>query len=104
MLRILTCLMVVCILVLSGCYRVPIPQGNALPEQKVHKIIRGMTANDIVRILGSPVLNNTFENHQMAYVYTYKTRAKAMTLKHAIFYLENNRVVNVTFDAEPKNG
>ncbi|OGO95211.1 MAG: hypothetical protein A3F10_01210 [Coxiella sp. RIFCSPHIGHO2_12_FULL_42_15] len=97
--KMLTCFALASIFTLSSCYRVPVPQGNVLPEQKVHKIIRGMTTSDIIRILGSPVLHNTFANNQAAYVYTYKTSGSTMTLKRAIFYLQNDRVVKVTFDA-----
>lgn len=101
--KFLTILAMTATLALSGCYRVPIPQGNALTEKKVHEITPGMASNHVVKILGSPVLNNTFDNHQTAYVYTYRKSGNPIVLKRAIIYLENNRVTHVTFD-ESLNG
>lgn len=85
------------VLLLSSCYRVPVPQGNNLTEHKVHKIMRGMNSAMVVNLLGTPVLNNTFANGQTAYVYTYKHKNQPQIMKRLIIYFQNDRVVNISF-------
>jgi outer membrane protein assembly factor BamE len=90
-------------LILSGCYRIPVPQGNILSAQTVSKVRPGMSPSQVITILGTPVLNNVFVNNELAYVYTFKQGTKHMYQKRVIVYFRNNRVTHVMTDHEYVN-
>ncbi|MFN3235321.1 MAG: outer membrane protein assembly factor BamE [Gammaproteobacteria bacterium] len=64
-------------LVLSGCsiirpYHPIIKQGNKLDATQVAKVHTGMTKQQVISILGKPVLTNAFDTNRFDYVYTYQ--------------------------------
>ncbi|OGT31272.1 MAG: hypothetical protein A3E87_10195 [Gammaproteobacteria bacterium RIFCSPHIGHO2_12_FULL_35_23] len=62
------------ILILGGCsylhpYRPDIQQGNIISTKKVAELHLGMSQNEVVALLGAPILQNTFANNRLVYVY-----------------------------------
>lgn len=64
-------------LALSACsswvYRIDIPQGNYLEQKDIDKLQVGMTKEQVKFVLGSPVVQDTFENDIWHYVYKFKS-------------------------------
>lgn len=61
---------------LGGCgflhpYRPDIQQGNIVNPQKMSQLRVGMLREQVITLLGDPVLTNTFDNDQLLYVYNF---------------------------------
>lgn len=62
-------------LLLSSCMfvtKMDIEQGNIVTPCMVSQIHRGMSKAQVVSILGTPTLLNTFNENRMDYIYTFK--------------------------------
>ncbi len=50
-------------------YRIDVPQGNYLEEVQVAKVQKGMTKEQVQYLLGTPVLENPFNDSSWYYVF-----------------------------------
>jgi outer membrane protein assembly factor BamE len=102
MLRKLLPITIICTLLiaLSGCYRVPVAQGNLLTEKNVAAIKKGMSPRQVIAKLGTPVLNNIYVENRMVYVYTFRPTYGDMTEKRFIIYFNNGKISSFTTDPE----
>ena len=61
------------VLLLSACvYRLDIQQGNILDQKDIDKLRAGLTKNQVVFVLGSPVVDDSFSDNKWVYLYNYK--------------------------------
>jgi outer membrane protein assembly factor BamE len=84
---------------LSGCwfiYKPDIKQGNILTMQKVHAIQPGMNKDQVIGILGNPILVNVFADNQMIYVYTIQPGHGHFQAQQLRIYFANGRVTSYT--------
>lgn len=97
---------------LAGCwfvYKPDIKQGNVLTTKSANAIQLGMTQDQVVAILGKPILVNVFEENQMIYVYTVQPGHGSFKREQLRIYFENGRVIKKTSNilnlyTEPKLG
>lgn len=91
-------LVVLTSLSLSGClvraHRWDIQQGNVLPAEKVAQLHNGMTRQQVVNLLGAPVLDNTLNGNKLIYVYTWQPGYGKLQQQHVILYFRNGRLVS----------
>jgi len=67
--------------VLTGCVRkMTIEQGNIITAEMTSSIHKGMTQAEVRKIMGTPVVLNTFRENRIDYVYSIKQGA-ALPLK-----------------------
>ena len=89
-------LLVAASITLCGCvYHPPVFQGNVLTPEKVQQIHTGMTSEQVVAQLGSPVLKNAYSTNQITYIYTSQKANKKMEIKKLEVDFTNNRVSNI---------
>ncbi len=53
-------------------YRIDVPQGNFLDERDVEKLRVGMTKEQVIYVLGHPVVQDSFDKSTWYYVYDMK--------------------------------
>jgi len=84
---------------LSGCgvhiYRPDVQQGNVIKQENVAKLHAGMTQEQVEKIMGAPVLKDTFDNNQMTYVYTFKPGSDKMTMKSLTLTFKQGRLTKI---------
>lgn len=100
-------LTVTLILTLTGCalvpvYKPPIEQGNVFDQEMLDKLHPGMSKPQVQYIMGTPVLEESFDHNRWDYVYTYKAEGHEPVLKRATVFFENNRVVKILNKAYPQ--
>jgi len=85
------------ITLLAGChmYRPDVQQGNVVTQQMASRLHSGMSQSAAKRILGNPLLINTFTNNRLDYVYTYKHGNQPATERQIILTFKNNRLVTI---------
>ena len=86
----------------SWVYRIDIPQGNYLEQKDIDKLQIAMTKEQVKFILGSPVVEDTFNKNIWHYVYRFKSgRSEELDIKKQFtITLEDNKVVNAEGDFE----
>lgn len=89
------------VLVLAGCgpikpYEAPIQQGNKLDAEVIHDLDLGMTKNQVVDLLGTPVLGGTFCDNIWDYVYTNQINGGKIEKTNLELEFSNNKLVKIT--------
>ncbi len=89
-----------CCLLLSSCnvfhaYRPDIQQGNVLNEKTVQQVHLGMYKLQVESLLGEPVLQNTFDQNQLLYVYNFIPNRGKPIKKKLILTFSNNKLVKI---------
>lgn len=96
-------------LVLSGCsvfrvYTIDLPQGTPITSAQASQVRVGMTADQVIYLLGSPAIKDTLNPDRFDYLYDYTAgtdgkRAGKKNIKNASQYMsihfENGRVVRI---------
>lgn len=100
--------LVSCLLSITGCklfrvYQPDVQQGNVLNQTMLNQIRLGMTQDQVNAILGSPILDDTFNTNHWAYVYTYQHSGGKIWHKQLDLYFQNNRLVKIenNYQANP---
>lgn len=57
-------------------YRIDVPQGNFLDQRDVSKLRIGMTKEQVIYVLGNPVVQDSFDDDTWYYVYDMKRGMK----------------------------
>jgi outer membrane protein assembly factor BamE len=71
-------LSVALVLFLSSCvYTLGIQQGNILDQKDIDKLRVDLTKNQVVFVLGNPVVDDSFTDNEWIYLYTFSKRSSA---------------------------
>ncbi|WP_109341057.1 outer membrane protein assembly factor BamE [Saliniradius amylolyticus] len=83
----------------SWIYRIDVPQGNYLAQQDVDRLRIDMTKEQVVYVLGHPVVNDPFNPDTWYYVYQMK---RGMSDEHfdkeLVLEFDNDRLVSMRGD------
>jgi len=87
-------------LLLTGCTWIPVyhpdaQQGNIFTSHDAARLKVGMSQEQVLYVLGAPVLKQNFVLNRWDYVYTFKTRRKPMEEKRLTLYFKENRLVKI---------
>jgi outer membrane protein assembly factor BamE len=89
---------------LSACsswvYRIDIPQGNFLEQKDIDKLQIGMNKEQVKFVLGSPVIQDAFNNDTWHYVYSLKSgRSEDLNIqKKFILHFDNDLLTSADGD------
>ena len=72
-----------------------VQQGNILPESAVQQIHLGMTEQQVLSTLGSPILNQTYDNGQIMYSYSFKPGHGSTKVRNIVITMNNKRVSKI---------
>lgn len=73
-----------------GVYRIPIQQGNYIEEEMVQQLEKGMTKRQVRYILGSPMVEDTFNQDRWDYFYNVKRGDTTLSKNHLIVYFDGD--------------
>lgn len=85
-------------------YRIDVPQGNYLEQEKVEQLRVGMNQEQVTYLLGSPVLIDTFAQQRWNYVFI-KREGHNDPIQHTLFvYFDKKGLVsNIQLDKPLEN-
>jgi len=99
--RIVACLFLSCFL-LTACtvkqlrpYQPDIQQGNVMTQKEVDLLKIGMSKDQVVSILGNPVLYPAFSDNHWAYVYTFQHSGGKIIKRRLDLYFQGNRLTSM---------
>ncbi len=76
-------------------YRVLVQQGNVIEENKVDLLRINMTKEQVIFLLGEPVLNNIFNTNRWDYVYFRKREPEETKLNMVSIFFDKDVVVSM---------
>jgi outer membrane protein assembly factor BamE len=104
------------LLLLSGCgsvssfsfpgvYRIDIPQGNIITQEMVDQLRPGLTKNQVIFILGTPLVRDTFHQGRWDYVYSFQPGGGERAQERLTLFFENDQLTHFTgdFQQTPEN-
>lgn len=85
---------------LGGCayfhlYRPTITQGNIINDDTVAQLRPGMSADQVLYLMGTPMLTNTFQPDRWDYVYTCKKGWRPRHQRHVTLLFMNGVLQNI---------
>lgn len=85
---------VIAMSLLSGCqqvlYKPDVNQGNYLAEGAAQSVTKGMTQEQVLYLLGSPITTDVFDKSRWIYIFRQQPSREALTQEKLV----------VTFDSE----
>jgi len=88
------------LLLASGCsyfgvYKRDIPQGNLVTAEMVQQLRTGMTRDDVVYVMGSPLLEAPFDASQWDYVFYLDKAYEGTERRRVTLTFDGNRLVDI---------
>lgn len=85
-------------LIFPGVYRIQVPQGNVINEEMVAKLKPGMTRRQVRFIMGTPLIEDTFNNNRWDYVYTVRRARKVEEQAKISLLFDGDQLVSYSGD------
>jgi len=73
-----------------GVFKINVQQGNIITQKMLDTLEPGMTKKQVHFVLGTAVLDSTFNPAQENYIYTYQKAGGKTEQQTIIVYYENN--------------
>lgn len=91
---------------LSGCgfpgvYKIDVQQGNVVTQEMVDQLRPGMTTRQVRFIMGTPLIQDTFEPNRWDYLYSMQAGHNPREQERISLMFENDRLVGLTGDFVP---
>lgn len=88
-----------------GVYRIDIPQGNIITQEMVDQLRPGLTKNQVIFILGTPLVRDTFHQDRWDYVYSFQPGGGERVQERLTVFFENNELTHFDgdFTQTPEN-
>lgn len=67
-----------------GPYVPPVQQGTALNNQAIDQLHEGMTKEQVVNLVGEPVVSDPYNSLQWTYVYRFKRQGHALEHQYLV--------------------
>ncbi|MGB1238433.1 MAG: outer membrane protein assembly factor BamE [Pseudomonadales bacterium] len=93
--------------ILTGCsqfpgvYKLDIPQGNLIDQEMVDQLRPGMTQRQVKFIMGTPIIEDTFNADRWDYVYTMKKPDQTPTQSKVSLFFQQGRLSNIKGNYRP---
>lgn len=105
------CYLLAIVAVLSACssmkfpgvYRIPVQQGNYLEQDMIEQLEVGLSKRQVRYIMGSPMLEDTFNEDRWDYFYSVRKGDTELRSNHFVVFFENDRLTRWQGDYTPIN-
>ncbi|PJE77524.1 Outer membrane protein assembly factor BamE [invertebrate metagenome] len=78
-----------------GAYRIDIQQGNVITQDMVNQLRLGMTRNQVLYVMGSPLLKDSFDRNRWDYVYSLQPGNKKRHQENLILFFDNDKLIKI---------
>lgn len=88
----------------SGCvYRSGIIQGGQIEERAIKRVEIGMDRDQVRRLLGTPMVQDTYHPDRWDYVYYSLNMVSSKTPERITIFFENGRVAKIENNKPPSS-
>ena len=78
-----------------GVYRINVGQGNIMTQEMVGKLRVGMTPAQVKYVMGTPIIEDTFQPGRWDYVYNFESGSGAFAQNYLTLYFESDRLARI---------
>lgn len=100
--RILASLCVLAALSACAVFRLPTVQGNVIEQKQVDQLEIGMTPEQVRYLLGTPLVEGSFEPDRWDYVYYFRSSRRKEYQRHLSLYFEDGRLARIVGQTPPE--
>ena len=86
-----------------GVYKINVEQGNIVTQEMVDQLKPGMTRRQVKFIMGTPLVEDTFNPNRWDYLYVKRNGNEVLSQSHLTIDFDGDTLVNVTGDLVPAN-
>lgn len=86
---------------LPGVYSIDIEQGNMIDQAMVDQLRPNMSKRQVLYIMGSPMLTDTFHERRWDYLYSDQPGGEARVQKRISLYFDGDNLIGVQGDFRP---
>ncbi len=79
-----------------GVFKIDINQGNLVTEEMINKLKPGMSRNQVLFVMGSPQLTDTFHHNRWDYYLSYRHGGKDPEVRHITLFFDNDQFTHYT--------
>lgn len=102
----LLCLAITCVSACGfvgfpGIYRINVEQGNIVTQEMVDKLKPGMSRRQVRFILGTPLVEDTFDQNRWDYLYVKRNGTEVLDKSRLTVEFEGDALVSVSGDLLP---
>lgn len=76
-------------------YKIDIRQGNTLDPEVIDSLRVGMSKQQVVFLMGTPLVQDPFHTNRWDYVYTFQPGSGKMIRQHVCLYFEGDRLSKI---------
>jgi outer membrane protein assembly factor BamE (lipoprotein component of BamABCDE complex) len=100
---ILACLLTGLMAGLPACavFRLPTIQGNVIEQKQVDQLEIGMTPDQVRFLLGSPLVQGSFDPNRWDYVYYFRSQRGQETQRTLNLYFESGKLARIVGQNHP---
>ena len=84
-----------------GVYKINVEQGNIITQEDVDKLEQGMTRRQVRFILGTPLIEDTFNRERWDYHYEITRGDRMLTQREFTVFFDGDRLKSVSGDYKP---
>ena len=85
-----------------GAYKIDIQQGNVITREMVDQLRPGMTRTQVQYVMGTPLLEDTFNSNRWDYIYSQQPGGKNREQKTVTLFFENDQLRSIQGDFRPE--
>jgi outer membrane protein assembly factor BamE len=100
-LRVLALSGLLALLTACAVFRLPTLQGNVIEQKQVDQLETGMTPEQVRFLLGSPLVQGSFDPNRWDYVYYYRSPRGQEVQRTLNLYFENGKLARIVGQAPP---
>jgi len=82
-------------------YRIEVVQGNVVTREQAQQLRPGMTREQVVAVLGAPLLASIFHADRWDYVFTIRRQGAEPQRRHVVVWFEGERFVRAELPELP---
>ncbi len=84
-----------------GVYKISITQGNVILQDMVDQLRPGMTKNQVIFVMGTPLVRDPFHQDRWDYVYNFQPGGGARTQERVTVLFVDDQLTSVSGDFTP---
>ncbi|MCY3859094.1 MAG: outer membrane protein assembly factor BamE [Gammaproteobacteria bacterium] len=81
-------------------HRVDQQQGNLVTDRMIEQLKPGMNREQVVFIMGQPILKNSFDSDRWDYIYTFAPRSQTPEKRYITLYFEDGLLTRLVGNYE----
>jgi outer membrane protein assembly factor BamE len=86
---------------LPGVYTIDIQQGNIVDQAMVDQLRPHMSKRQVLYIMGSPMLDNPFQEQRWDYIFSEHKDGEDREQKRVTLFFDNDQIVGIQGDLKP---